>query len=132
MCLLLHLWMCTPHAASKESLLARKGAVEYAWIMWSDPDVLALCRIWLLLVPGFVVVLEVCVRVSLRRLEYRSASLVMVGGESLIVVRIWGQVLSPPTGGSALVNIMSGVFVSFDYIHVGSCVCVVIMYDSHV
>jgi hypothetical protein len=47
--------------------------------------------------------------VSLRRLECSSASLVMVGGEFLLVVRIWGQVLSPPTGGSASVNIMSVV-----------------------
>ncbi len=42
---LLHLWMCTPHATSRESLLARKGDVEYAYIVWSDPKVLALCRI---------------------------------------------------------------------------------------
>ena len=42
----LHLWMCTPRATSREFLLARKGAVEYAWIMWSDPVVLASCRIF--------------------------------------------------------------------------------------
>jgi hypothetical protein len=46
-CFLLHLWMCTPQATSSESLLARKGALEYAWIVWSDPEVLAVCRIWL-------------------------------------------------------------------------------------
>jgi hypothetical protein len=45
LCILLHLWMCTPRATSKEPLLARKGAVEYAWIVWSDPGVLVLCRI---------------------------------------------------------------------------------------
>ena len=38
------------------------------------------------------------------------ASLVMLGGVPLFLVfRVWGQVLSPPTGGSASVNIMSGV-----------------------
>jgi hypothetical protein len=53
------------------------------------------------MVPGLVVELEVCVRMGLRSLECRSASLVMVGGESLLGVHIWGQDLSPPTGGSA-------------------------------
>ena len=38
---LLHLWMCTPHATSSESLQARKGGVEYACMVWSDPVVLA-------------------------------------------------------------------------------------------
>ena len=33
------------HATSSKSLLARKGVVEYAWIVWSDPEVLALCQI---------------------------------------------------------------------------------------
>jgi hypothetical protein len=47
LCFLLHLWMCTPHATSSESLLARKCVVEYACIVWSDPVVLALYRIWL-------------------------------------------------------------------------------------
>ena len=42
LCFILHLWMCTPHATSKESLLARKGAMKYAWIVWSDREVLAL------------------------------------------------------------------------------------------
>ena len=46
-CFILHLWMCTPHATSSESLLARKGVVEYACIVWSDLVVLALCRILL-------------------------------------------------------------------------------------
>ncbi len=44
---LLLLWMCTPHATSSESLLARKGFVEYACIVWSDPVVLASRKIWL-------------------------------------------------------------------------------------
>ena len=62
------------------------------------------------MVPGLVVELVVCVRVSLRRLECRLASLVIVGVESWLVVRIRGHVLSPPTytGGSASMNIMSG------------------------
>ena len=64
LCFLLHLWTCTPHATYKESLLDRKGAVEYAWIVYSDPDFLALCRIWLWMVPGLVVELEVCDKVS--------------------------------------------------------------------
>ena len=44
---LLHMWMCTPHATSCDSLLARKGVVEYACILWSDLVVLASCKIWL-------------------------------------------------------------------------------------
>ena len=47
LCFLLHLWMCTPHATLSESLLARKGGVEYACIVWSDPLALASCKIWL-------------------------------------------------------------------------------------
>jgi hypothetical protein len=47
LCFLLHQWMCTPHATSIESLLARKGVVEYACIVWSDSVVLASFRIWL-------------------------------------------------------------------------------------
>ena len=46
-CVLLHLWMRTVHATSSESLLARKSAVEYACIVWSDLVVLASFRIWL-------------------------------------------------------------------------------------
>jgi hypothetical protein len=33
----------------------------------------------------------------------------MIDVESLLVFRIWGQVLSPPTGGSASVKVMSGI-----------------------
>ena len=29
LCFLLYLWMCTPHATSKESLLARKDGMEH-------------------------------------------------------------------------------------------------------
>ena len=68
MCFLLHLWMCTPHATSIESLLTRKGVVEYACIVWSDHVVLALCSILLYMVPWLIVVLDVCVRMSLRKL----------------------------------------------------------------
>jgi len=55
------------------------------------------------------VVLDVCVRMSLRKLECKSASLVMIGGVPFPFCRVWGQALSPPTGGSALVNVMSRV-----------------------
>jgi len=58
------------------------------------------------------VVLNVCVRMSLRKLECKSANLVMLDGVSLLVFRVWGRILSPPTGGSALVNIPSGVLFS--------------------
>ena len=44
-CFLLHLWICTPHATSSESLLARRGAIEYAWIVRYDPVDLASCMI---------------------------------------------------------------------------------------
>jgi hypothetical protein len=45
LCFLLHLWMCTLHATSKESLLTWRDAVEFAWIVRSDPEALALCTI---------------------------------------------------------------------------------------
>ena len=61
------------------------------------------------MVPWLAVVLDVCVRMSLRRLQSKLAILDMLGGVPLPFVRVWGQVLSPPTGGSASVNIMSGV-----------------------
>ena len=83
LCFLLHLWMCTPQATFSEFRLARKGVVEYAWIVWSDPVVLALCRIWLWTMPWVFVALVACVRMSLCRLECRSASLVTLGGISL-------------------------------------------------
>ena len=54
-------------------------------------------------------VLDECVRMNLRKLECKSAKLVMLGGVSLLGFRIWGQILSPPTGGSTSVKIMSGV-----------------------
>ncbi len=53
-------------------------------------------------------VLVVCDRMISRTLEYKSASLVMFGGASLLVFLICGQVRSLPMGGSASVNIMSG------------------------
>ncbi len=45
----------------------------------------------------------------LRRLECRSANVVILGGVPLLVFFIWGQFLSPPIGGSASVNIISRV-----------------------
>ena len=54
-------------------------------------------------------VLDVCARMILRSQECRSANLVTLGGVSLLFLLIWGQVLSPPIGGSASVNVMSGV-----------------------
>ena len=45
LCFLLHLWMYTLHATFSESLLAGKDAVEYACIVWSDVEVLALFKI---------------------------------------------------------------------------------------
>jgi hypothetical protein len=62
------------------------------------------------MVPWLVMKLDVCVRISLRKLKCKSASLMMVDGESLLVIRIWGQVRSSSTSGAALVNIMSGIF----------------------
>jgi hypothetical protein len=56
------------------------------------------------------VVLGVCVRMSLCRLECRLARLCMLGDVSFLVPRIWGHVLSPLIGGSASVNVMSAVF----------------------
>ena len=61
------------------------------------------------MVPWLVVVLDVCVQMSLRKLERKSASLVMLGDVSLLDFCARCQVLSPPTDGSASVNIMSGV-----------------------
>ena len=78
------------------------------------------------MVPWFVVEFDACARMSLRKLECRSASLIMIVGEYLLVFRIWGQVQSPPTGGSASVKVMSGIFVSI-YDITGSCVCFVIV-----
>jgi len=64
------------------------------------------------MVPWLVMELDVCVRISLRMSECKSVSLVIVGGESLLVIRIRGQVRRPPTGGSASANTMSGVLCS--------------------
>ena len=46
---------------------------------------------------------------NLRMLECKSSSLVMMDGVSFLCFRVWGQVLSRPTAGSASINIMSGV-----------------------
>jgi len=45
LCFLLHPWMSTPHAIFSESLLAPKCDVEYACIVCSDSEVLAMYRI---------------------------------------------------------------------------------------
>jgi hypothetical protein len=69
----------------------------------------------------------------LRRLERKSASLVMVGGESLSVFRVWGEVLSPLTGGSASVNIMSSILCSSTTLRAvvsASSLCVTHVWDS--
>ena len=48
------------------------------------------------MVPWLVVVLDVCVFMSLRRLDCKSDSLVMIGGVPfLFCLIVWGQVLSP-------------------------------------
>ncbi len=99
--------------------------MKYACILWSEPFVLAFCSIWLYIV-FLVSALGICVRVSLRKLECRSASLVILGGVSLFIFWSWGHVPSPPTGGFASVNIMS-----FDYV-AGGCVCFIVVYDSRV
>jgi len=67
---------------------------------------------------------------SFCKLECSSASLVMMGGDSLLVFRIWGHVLSPPTGGSASVIIMSGILCPSTILR--SCVCFVIVCDFRV
>ena len=51
------------------------------------------------MVPWLVVVLNVYVRMSLRRLECILANLATLDGVSFLDFLIWGQVLSPPTGG---------------------------------
>ncbi len=50
-----------------------------------------------------------CVRMSLCKLEWRSARLCILGVVSFLVPRICGHVLSPLMGGSASANVMSGV-----------------------
>ena len=45
----------------------------------------------------------------LRRLEYKLANFVILGGVFLLGFRIWGKVLSPLIGGSESANIMSRV-----------------------
>ena len=52
-----------------------------------------------------VIFFDVWVRMILRRLE---SNLVTLGIASLMFLFIWGHVLSPPIGGSASVNVMSG------------------------
>ena len=56
-----------------------------------------------------VMVLGVCLRMSLCRLEWRYARLCVVGVLSLLVPLSFGHARSPLIGGSASVNMMSGV-----------------------
>ena len=56
-----------------------------------------------------VVAMGIFVLMSLRKLVCKLASLVMLGGLAACCLRIWGHVLTPPMGGSASVNIMSGI-----------------------
>ena len=56
-----------------------------------------------------VVVLGVCARMSLCRLECRSARLCMLVVVFFLVPRILGHVLSPLICGFASVNIMYGI-----------------------
>jgi len=58
----------------------------------------------------WVMLLGVCFRMSLCRLECRSDRLCVLGVLSFLVPRIWGHVRSPLMGGSASVIIMFGVF----------------------
>ena len=85
-----HLWMCTLQANSKESHLARYGALEYVWMMWSAPDSLALRRMLPYMVLGFFVLFGMCCLMSLRRSECRLSSLVCVLVVSWLVVRSCG------------------------------------------
>ena len=60
------------------------------------------------MVTVFVVLLDVCFFMSLRRPECRLGCLVNLVVLSLLVVRSLGQVRSPPMGESAPVKVMSG------------------------
>ena len=56
-----------PQATSKDSRLARHLPLEYAWMVWSAPDSLALRRMLPYMMPGFFALVHVCCLVSLRR-----------------------------------------------------------------
>ncbi len=77
-----------------------------------------------------VLVLGVCVRMSLRRPEFRLGMLWVLGDVSFLVPCIWGHVLSPLIGRSASVNVMSGVFSFYDV----ACGCIrfIVVCDSRV
>ena len=77
--------------------------------MWSAPLVLASCKIFPYVVLGLVVVLGVCFRMSLCKLACSSARLCVVGVLSFLGTRSFGHVRSPLIGGSASVNVISGV-----------------------
>ncbi len=60
------------------------------------------------MVPMLGAALSVCARMSLRRLQCRSASLVLLGGVSLLVFSYLGPGSKSPTDGFASTNMMSG------------------------
>ena len=112
------MWM--PQATSKESRLAQYGALEYAWMVWSPPDSLALRRMLPYMVPMFFVLFDVFCLMSLRRPEYRLGSLVCVLVVSWLFVRSCGHILGPLTGGSAPVNVISGSICSSTALRIDS------------
>ena len=77
------------------------------------------------------VLLGVCVRMSLCKLECRSAMLCVLGVLSFLIPRIWGHVRSPLVGGSASVKIISRGGLSF-HNSAGGCVRFVVVCDSRV
>ena len=67
----LHMCTCTPHATSSASRRARKGDVEYAWMVWSAPLSLACLSILLYIVLAALWLLYGCALISFRRLVCR-------------------------------------------------------------
>jgi len=76
--------------------------------MWSALDFLTLRRMLPYMVLRFVVLFYNCCLMILRRPECRLGSLVNMVAVSWLIVQSFGQDLSPYTGGSAHMNIMSG------------------------
>ena len=100
--------MWTPRATSRVSRRARYGASEYAWMVWSAPKSPTLRRMLPYMVPGIFVIFDVRCLTSLRRSNYRLCNLVCVLVVFWLVVQSCGQVLNPPKGGAAPVNVISG------------------------
>ena len=83
------------------------------------------------MVPWLVVAMDVCVRMSLRRLECKSANLVMLGGVSLSFSVFGPSGSKSPYGWVCIGEYYVEGIVSF--YHVASkCVCFVIVCDSRV